>query len=202
MLGDKGLTGSIVNKALDIYGAPVYVKHEVVHNKVVVNDLKQRGAIFVEDINEIPDESLVIFSAHGVSSQVEETTRSRNLNETFFPLVNFLLIYNSGIAFGIFDDKGIYASYFLLVITLLISIYLIWLIYYEEDFNKKIALSFVTGGAFGNILDRLNDGKVTDFLHLEIMNFSFFIFNLADLFITIGAILIIYFEIIYKPKND
>ncbi len=70
----------IVNKALDIYGAPVYVKHEVVHNKVVVNDLKQRGAIFVEDINEIPDESLVIFSAHGVSSQVEETTRSRNLN--------------------------------------------------------------------------------------------------------------------------
>ena len=125
-----------------------------------------------------------------------------NLNETFFPLVNFLLIYNSGIAFGIFDDKGIYASYFLLVITLLISIYLIWLIYNEENFKKKIALSFVTGGAFGNILDRLNDGKVTDFLHLEIMNFSFFVFNLADLFITIGAILIIYFEIIYKPKND
>ena len=44
----------IVNKALDIYGAPVYVKHEVVHNKVVVNDLKERGAIFVEEINEIP----------------------------------------------------------------------------------------------------------------------------------------------------
>jgi len=70
----------IVNKALDIYGAPVYVKHEVVHNKVVVNDLKKRGAIFVENINEIPDESLVIFSAHGVSSEVEETTKSRNLN--------------------------------------------------------------------------------------------------------------------------
>ena len=70
----------IVNKALDIYGAPVYVKHEVVHNKVVVNDLKKRGAIFVENINEIPDDSLVIFSAHGVSSEVEETTKSRNLN--------------------------------------------------------------------------------------------------------------------------
>ena len=47
----------IVNKALDIYGAPVYVKHEVVHNKVVVNDLKDRGAIFVEEISEIPDDS-------------------------------------------------------------------------------------------------------------------------------------------------
>jgi 4-hydroxy-3-methylbut-2-enyl diphosphate reductase len=70
----------IVNKALDIYGAPVYVKHEVVHNKVVVNDLKKRGAIFVEDIDEIPDDSLVIFSAHGVSSEVEERTKTRNLN--------------------------------------------------------------------------------------------------------------------------
>ena len=70
----------IVNKALDIYGAPVYVKHEVVHNKVVVNDLKERGAIFVEEINEIPDDSLVIFSAHGVSSEVEEQTKLRNLN--------------------------------------------------------------------------------------------------------------------------
>ena len=70
----------IVNKALDIYGAPVYVKHEVVHNKVVVADLRDRGAIFVEEIDEIPDDSLVIFSAHGVSSAVEEETRSRNLN--------------------------------------------------------------------------------------------------------------------------
>ena len=70
----------IVNKALDIYGAPVYVKHEVVHNKVVVADLRNRGAIFVEEIDEIPDDSLVIFSAHGVSSAVEEETKSRNLN--------------------------------------------------------------------------------------------------------------------------
>ena len=69
----------IVNRALEIYGRPVYVKHEVVHNKFVVEDLKSRGAIFVEDIDEIPDESLVIFSAHGVSEEVEKTTNSRNL---------------------------------------------------------------------------------------------------------------------------
>ena len=69
----------IVNRALEIYGRPVYVKHEVVHNKFVVEDLKSRGAIFVEDIDEIPDESLVIFSAHGVSEKVEKTTNSRNL---------------------------------------------------------------------------------------------------------------------------
>ena len=69
----------IVNRALEIYGRPVYVKHEVVHNKFVVEDLKSRGAIFIEDIDEIPDESLVIFSAHGVSEEVEKTTNSRNL---------------------------------------------------------------------------------------------------------------------------
>ena len=69
----------IVNRALEIYGRPVYVKHEVVHNKFVVEDLKSRGAIFVEDIDEIPDESLVIFSAHGVSEEIEKTTNSRNL---------------------------------------------------------------------------------------------------------------------------
>ena len=70
----------IVNRALEIYGPPVYVKHEVVHNKVVVNDLKNRGAVFVEEIDEIPDDSLVIFSAHGVSSEVEEATKARDLN--------------------------------------------------------------------------------------------------------------------------
>ena len=70
----------IVNKALEIYGAPVYVKHEVVHNKVVVEDLRARGAIYIEEIDEIPDDSLVIFSAHGVSSEVEESTKARNLN--------------------------------------------------------------------------------------------------------------------------
>ena len=70
----------IVNKALEIHGAPVYVKHEVVHNKFVVEDLKKRGAIFIEEISEIPDNSLVIFSAHGVSRDIEIQTKNRNLD--------------------------------------------------------------------------------------------------------------------------
>ena len=70
----------IVNKALDKFGSPVYVKHEVVHNKFVVKDLENRGAVFVESIDEVPDNSLVIFSAHGVSEAVENKTKKRNLN--------------------------------------------------------------------------------------------------------------------------
>ena len=64
----------------------------------------------------------------------------------------------------------------------------------ETRYRYKVALSFIVSGAIGNVLDRINDGSVTDFLHLKIYNYSLFVFNLADAFITIGAILIIYFE--------
>jgi len=69
----------IVNRALDIYGAPVYVRHEVVHNKFVVDGLRDRGAIFVDELSEVPDGNLVIFSAHGVSQAVQTEARSRDL---------------------------------------------------------------------------------------------------------------------------
>ena len=120
---------------------------------------------------------------------------------TFIPFIDFLVIYNSGIAFGIFDGYGNLASNLLLVITIFILIYLIRLLVKEKVQIAKFALSLITAGALGNIIDRLIDGKVTDFLHLEFGSFSFFIFNLADAFITLGAILIIYFELIYKAKQ-
>ena len=79
----------IVNRALEVYWRPVYVKHEVVHNRFVVKDLEDRGAVFVEEIYEIPDDSIVIFSAHGVSSKVEIETNLRGLqfHDATCPLV-------------------------------------------------------------------------------------------------------------------
>jgi 4-hydroxy-3-methylbut-2-enyl diphosphate reductase len=70
---------SIVERALDLFGAPIYVRHEVVHNKFVVNGLKQRGAIFVDEISEVPDDNTVIFSAHGVSKSVRQEAKTREL---------------------------------------------------------------------------------------------------------------------------
>ena len=61
---------SIVESALEKFGAPIYVRHEVVHNRYVVNKLKEAGAVFVEELDEVPDDSIVIFSAHGVSKAV------------------------------------------------------------------------------------------------------------------------------------
>ena len=81
----------IVNRSLNKYGKPVYVRHEIVHNKYVVEDLKKRGAIFVEELNEIKDKSRpVIFSAHGVPKSVPEDARIKNLSyvDATCPLVS------------------------------------------------------------------------------------------------------------------
>ncbi len=70
---------AIVNEALTRFEPPIYVRHEVVHNKFVVSDLANRGAVFVEELHEVPDGSIVIFSAHGVSKAVEDEAQRRDL---------------------------------------------------------------------------------------------------------------------------
>jgi 4-hydroxy-3-methylbut-2-enyl diphosphate reductase len=70
---------AIVDRALDVFGAPIFVRHEVVHNKFVVDSLRQRGAVFVDELHEIPDDSIVIFSAHGVSQAVRQQATERGL---------------------------------------------------------------------------------------------------------------------------
>jgi 4-hydroxy-3-methylbut-2-enyl diphosphate reductase len=79
----------IVNRALDLFEKPIYVRHEVVHNKFVVNDLRERGAVFVDELHEVPDDSIVIFSAHGVSQSVrkEATERGLKVFDATCPLV-------------------------------------------------------------------------------------------------------------------
>lgn len=69
----------IVERAIEIHGAPIYVRHEVVHNKFVVDGLRDKGAVFVEELDEVPDDATVIFSAHGVSHSVESTASARGL---------------------------------------------------------------------------------------------------------------------------
>ncbi|WKV49661.1 MULTISPECIES: 4-hydroxy-3-methylbut-2-enyl diphosphate reductase [Dickeya] len=70
---------SIVERALEVYGAPIYVRHEVVHNRYVVEGLRERGAIFIEQIEDVPDGAILIFSAHGVSQAVRTEAKSREL---------------------------------------------------------------------------------------------------------------------------
>ncbi len=69
----------IVDRAIEAFGAPIYVRHEVVHNNMVVAELKEKGAVFIEDLTDVPVGSYLIFSAHGVSKQVQQEAKERNL---------------------------------------------------------------------------------------------------------------------------
>ena len=71
---------AIVNRALEVFGRPIYVRHEVVHNKFVVDDLRQRGAVFVDELHQVPNDAIVIFSAHGVSKAVQDEANERGLD--------------------------------------------------------------------------------------------------------------------------
>jgi 4-hydroxy-3-methylbut-2-enyl diphosphate reductase len=70
---------NIVNEALTRFGAPIYVRHEIVHNAYVVNELREKGAVFVEDLQEVPKGGIVVFSAHGVSQEVRKDAQARGL---------------------------------------------------------------------------------------------------------------------------
>ena len=69
----------ITNRALEVFGAPIYVKHQIVHNKYVVDELKEKGVVFIEDINHVPEHSILIYSAHGVSEEIINQSNEKNL---------------------------------------------------------------------------------------------------------------------------
>ena len=134
---------------------------------------------------------LVIFKA-------EELNESQIFSSNF---LNFHLIWNEGIAFGLFsfNDSVIYQ-----IITLIIILVIFVLIIYmlkSENFNEKFAFILIIGGAFGNLFDRLYYKAVPDFIDFHVGNFHWFIFNVADIFITIGVILMILIEIIDTNRN-
>ena len=118
----------------------------------------------------------------------------------FLPFIDLLLIYNSGIAFGMFDlDQRIFSN-IIFVIGLFIVIYLFKSMKDENALLRKYSFALIIGGALGNLIDRMPDGQVTDMFHFHTSNFSFFVFNPADAFITVGAVLIIYTELFYNNE--
>ncbi len=81
----------IVERALELFGPPIYVRHEVVHNRFVVDGLRRKGAIFVEELDEVPDDATVIFSAHGVARAVQTDAQRRQLTVFALNLPSFFI---------------------------------------------------------------------------------------------------------------
>ena len=115
--------------------------------------------------------------------------------------LNVYLIWNEGIAFGLFsfDQKNLY-NYLTVIILIIVFVILFMLI--KSQGIKKYALLMIFGGAIGNLFDRIYYKAVPDFIDLHINNFHWFIFNIADIFISIGVFLMILSEFIVKDRNE
>ena len=115
--------------------------------------------------------------------------------------LSFNLIWNEGIAFGLFSfDEKLYYN-FLTIIIILVTAVILWMILKTRGL-EKIAFLMIFGGSLGNIFDRLVYSSVPDFIDLHYNNFNWFIFNVADIFISIGIILLIYLEFFKKKINE
>ena len=111
---------------------------------------------------------------------------------TLIPLfLDFYLTKNTGIALSLFSSSGTLTQIFLTITIFIALMFLVYTFFTTVDKMQKIGLIFVLSGGFGNFIERLFFGSVTDYLHLRIGTNSLFVFNLADFFITLGAIIII-----------
>ena len=145
---------------------------------------------------------LFIFLIDRISKQLVINLDSNNLNSEIFlsKFLNIQLIWNNGVAFGLFasDDNFVYN-----LITTLIIIIILTLFFFITKTRgiEKYSFIVILGGALGNVFDRFLYSAVPDFIDIHYQNFHWFIFNVADIFITLGVILLIYAEIFLKNKK-
>ena len=115
--------------------------------------------------------------------------------------LDFILVFNTGISYGLFSGGGDFQKWILISLSILIIIFLLSIIRNESTILSKLSISFIIGGALGNVLDRFTYGAVVDFISLHAKGFSWYIFNIADMFIVLGVILFILSQFILSQKN-
>ena len=115
--------------------------------------------------------------------------------------LDFILVFNTGISYGLFSGGGDFQKWTLILLSILIIIFLLSLIRNESAILSKLSISFIIGGALGNVLDRFTYGAVVDFISLHAKGFSWYIFNIADMFIVLGVILFILSQFVLSKKN-
>ena len=146
---------------------------------------------------------LILFCVDRFSKiYVIELAEKTDITEVYLTsFLNSYLVWNTGIAFGLFSlsSELIYNLFTTLIV--LINILIIYLIIITKDFRKYFFL-LILGGSFGNLFDRLYYGSVPDFIDFHIGNFHWFIFNIADIFITVGVICLILAELMYKRQDN
>ena len=133
---------------------------------------------------------------------VIELVEKNEISEIYLTsFLNSYLVWNTGIAFGLFSFSNEITYHLFTALIVLINLIIIYLIISTKDFRKYFFL-LILGGSFGNLFDRLFYGAVPDFIDFHIGNFHWFIFNIADIFITVGVICLILAELLYKKENN
>ena len=120
------------------------------------------------------------------------------------PILNLTLIFNSGIAFSLFDDNGVWGRWVLVGLVTLVLLYLVRILIKEKNLSsyESLALALILCGGAGNLIDRIFIGHVVDFIHVFYQDYSFYVFNFADSYITIGVTLyLIYILFIGEEKE-
>ena len=145
---------------------------------------------------------LVIFALDRLSKiYVIELIQSKEGEIFLYDFLNLTLNWNTGIAFGLLSSSANLFYHLVSALILLIIIYLIYLMAIS-DRSGKIIISLIIGGALGNLYDRLNYYAVPDFIDFHIENFHWFTFNLADIFISVGVIMMLFKEVIFKKSGN
>ena len=145
---------------------------------------------------------LIIFFLDRITKKIVIHLNQENFGQQIFSseYLNINLIWNQGIAFGFFSFDENYA-YNILTILIVMVIFIISLMIFQNDGFKRFCLLMIMGGALGNLYDRVFFSAVPDFFDFHIGKFHWFIFNVADVFITIGVIFMILFEFIDNNKS-
>jgi signal peptidase II len=132
-------------------------------------------------------------------------TAQLNLAESLeiLPFLNFTLILNTGIAFSMFDDGGISGRWILVSLTSIAVSYVTYILIKEKNLHtlEILPLVLILSGGLGNLIDRVLFGYVIDFIHVFYGIYSFYVFNLADSFITIGVVIYLYYLIFLDTKS-
>ena len=123
-----------------------------------------------------------------------------NVDITVNSFLNLILVWNSGIGFGLFQMDQTLAYNLITILIIVINLIIIYLLFQAENFHK-ILFSMILGGSIGNLYDRIYYSAVPDFIDLNYNGYHWFVFNVADIFITIGIFTLIFLEI-FRKKNE
>ena len=145
---------------------------------------------------------LIIFFFDRITKKIIISLSQENFGQPIFTseYLNISLVWNQGIAFGLFSFSESY-TYNILTILITLVVFIIFYMIIKNDGFKKFSLIMIMGGALGNLYDRIFFSAVPDFFDFHVGNFHWFIFNIADIFITIGVIFMILIEFIDNNKN-